>query len=189
LSARHLPLEREQGDSDPMTTEALSRVQYFAKQFLRVDEFRDEQLYQLALRRLHNNTQHTWGIVRGLDIAKEEGETVVVRPGLAIDGYGRELRLTEKFTLAPENFDDLAADRLDLWLVYGRSGDGNVPAGYGECAGADGLSYRATEQPAVLVERTLSNIVDARRPPGVSRDVLNAPLPPLSDDPLDMWRV
>jgi len=171
-----------------MTTEPLSRVRYFAKQFLRVDEFRDEQLYQLTLRRLHNNAQHTWGIVSGLDIVSEDDATVV-RPGYAIDGYGRELLLTEKFPLVAENFDALATERLDVWLIYGRSDDGSVPAGYGECAGSSGSSYRASEEPKVLVERTLSNTVDARRPPGVPREVLDAPVPPTSDNPSDLWRV
>lgn len=171
-----------------MTTEALTRVRYYAKQFLRVDEFRDEQLYQLTLRRLHNNAQHTWGIVSGLDIVNEDDATVV-RPGYAIDGYGRELLLTEKFPLVAENFEALATDRLDIWLVYARGDDGSVPTGYGECAGSDGLSYRASEEPTVLIERTLSNTVNARRPPGVSRDVLDSPVPPTSDDPADAWRV
>src|SRR5205807_5291579 len=157
-----------------MTTEPLTRVRYYPKQFLRLDEFRDEQLYQLTLRRLHNNAQHTWGIVSGLDIATEDDATVV-SPGYAIDGYGRELLLTEKFPLAPENFDALATDRLDIWLVYARNDGGTVPDGYGECAGSNGLSYRASEEPLVLVERTLSNTVNARRPPGVPREVLDAP--------------
>src|SRR5205085_7348117 len=36
---------------------------------------------------------------------------------------------------------------------------------------------------------TLSNTVNARRPPGVPREVLDAPLPPTSDNPFDAWRV
>jgi hypothetical protein len=166
-----------------------ARVHYFDKQFLRVDEFRDEQLYQLALRRRHNNTQHTWGIVSGLEIGEDE-RSIVVEPGLAIDGYGRELLLATKFTVAPETFDDLDSDRLDLWLVYDRQDDGSIPEGYGECgASAAGKAYRSTEHPDVRVERPLSNTVDARRPPGVSSEVLDAPLPPISDERTDLWRV
>lgn len=164
-----------------------ARVHYFDKQFLRVDEFRDEQLYQLALRRRHNNTQHTWGIVNGLAIANEEG-SVVVQPGMAIDGYGRELLLLSKARVAMEFFDDLASDRLDLWLVYDRQDDGSAPEGYGEC-GESAISYRSTETPDLRVERPLTNNVDPRKPPGVSSDVLSAPVPPVSDDPDDEWRV
>jgi hypothetical protein len=172
-----------------MTTEAaLSRVQYFDKQFLRVDEFLDEQLYQLALHRRHEIFAHTWGIVRGLELAIED-ESTVVRPGLAIDGYGRELLLTAKQRLAAESFDNYATDRLDVWLVYDRQDEGSAPAGYGGCGASGGSSYRSVEKPKVLVERTLSNRVEARRPPGVPTEVLDAVVPPLSDDPHDAWRV
>jgi hypothetical protein len=180
--------DRTTKEINVMSTNTASRVHYFDKQFLRVDEFRDEQLYQLALRRRHNITQHNWGIVTGLELALENG-TVVVEPGLAIDGYGRELLLETKVTLAPETFDDLATDRLDVWLTYNRSDGGSAPDGYGECGAALGDSYRAAEVPQVLFERPLSNNVDARRPPGVSAEVLNAPVPPTSDDPADTWRV
>lgn len=173
-----------------MSGDTAARVHYFDKQFLRVDEFRDEQLYQLALRRRHNNTQHTWGIVNGLAIANEEG-SIVVQPGLAIDGYGRELLLSSKYRVTAESFDDLESDRLDLWLVYDRQNDGSSPEGYGECGSspAGASSYRSTETPHVLIERPRINNVDPRKPPGVSSDVLNAPVPPVSDDPDDEWRV
>lgn len=173
-----------------MSGDIAARVHYFDKQFLRVDEFRDEQLYQLETRRRHNNTQHVWGIANGLAIANEEG-SIVVQPGLAIDGYGRELRLSSKHRIAAETFDDLASDRLDLWLIYDRQDDGSSPEGYGECgasASAAG-SYRSTETPLVLIERPRANTVDPRQPPGVSRDVLNAPVAAVSDDPDDEWRV
>ena len=173
-----------------MNGDTAARVHYFDKQFLRVDEFRDEQLYQLSLRRRHNNTQHTWGIVHGLQITVQEDGAIFVEPGFAIDGYGREQRLLSRFRVVPESFDDLATDRLDLWLVYERQDDGSVPEGYGECgAPIAGKSYRSTEHPQVLVERPLTNSVEARRPPGVPREVLDAPLPPLSDDRADAWRV
>src|ERR1700720_2967375 len=102
-----------------MISASVSRVHYFDKQFLRVDEFRDEQLYQLAVRRRHNVAEHSWGIVSGLDVANEAG-ALVVRSGMAIDGYGRELVLADKKRLAAETFDDLGTDRLDVWLVYDR---------------------------------------------------------------------
>jgi hypothetical protein len=171
-----------------MTIAALARVQYFDKQFLRVDEFRDEQLYQLALRRRHNITQHIWGIVRGLELAIEDESAVVVRPGVAIDGYGRELVLEAKKRLTADAFDDLGTDRLDVWLVYDRT-EGSSPSGYGDCGGSSGQSYRAAEVPRVLVERPLANRVEPRRPPGVPAEVLDAPQPRLSDSPSELWRI
>jgi hypothetical protein len=172
-----------------MTTATFPRVRFFDKQFLRVDEFVDEQLYQIAARRRHNVAHHSWGIVLGLEIAQEEG-ALLVRPGLAIDGYGRELLLADKKYLHAEAFDDLGTDRLDAWLVYSRRDGTPAPTGYGDC-GSDGArdAYRSDEVPLVLVERPTSNIVDARRPPGVPQNVLNARVPILSDNPNDLWRV
>jgi len=172
-----------------MTSQTLSRVNYFDRQFLRVNEFTDEQLYQLALRRRHNVTLHTWGIVSGLDVVQENGG-LVVNPGLAIDGYGREVLLAGKQSLATETFDDLATDRLDVWIGYDRVDAGNTPEGYGSCVpGASGSAYRANEVPQILFELPLSSTVDARNPPGVPAGVLNAPVPPMSDDPEDRWRI
>ena len=172
-----------------MISATVSRVHYFDKQFLRVDEFRDEQLYQLAVRRRHNVAEHSWGIVSGLDIGNEAG-ALVVRSGMAIDGYGRELVLADKKRLAAEAFDDLGTDRLDVWLAYDRRDTAAAPSGYSPCAPEPGTAaYRSDETPQILLERPLSNIVDASHPPGVPTELFSAAVPPLSDDPQDIWRV
>ncbi|HEY0382591.1 MAG TPA: hypothetical protein VGC72_10360 [Candidatus Elarobacter sp.] len=171
-----------------MTKQTVSRVHYFDKQFLRVAEFSDEQLYQLALRRRHNVTEHTWGIATGLEIAQESGGLVVL-PGVAIDGYGREVLLAAKKTLHAADFDTLGSDRLDVWIAYDRRDASAAPSGYGACSPAGSEAYRSDEIPQILVERPLTNVVDARRPPGIPAAVLDAPVPLLSDDPADTWRV
>jgi len=173
-----------------MTTVSVPRVNFFDRQFLRVNEFRDEQLYQLAARRLHNVAQHSWGIVTGLEIALEEG-ALVVRPGMAVDGYGRELLLPEKQRLAPETFDDLGTEKLDVWLVYARLDGEQAPDGYAGCGvgGAAREAYRSQETPRVRLEKPIANTVDARRPPGVPAAVLDSKVPLLSDDPKEVWRV
>ena len=40
----------------------VKRLHYFDHQFLRADDFADEQSYHLTLRRLHNQLLHSWGI-------------------------------------------------------------------------------------------------------------------------------
>lgn len=174
-----------------MTTVNVPRVNFFDRQFLRVDEFRDEQLYQLAARRRHNIAQHSWGIVSGLELALEDG-ALLVRPGMAVDGYGRELLLPEKRRLSADAFDDLGTERLDVWLVYARLDGGGAPAGYAACGDAQGgarPAYRSQEVPQVRVEEPVANTVDARRPPGVPAAVLDSKVPLVSDDPKDVWRV
>src|SRR6478672_8917738 len=98
-----------------MTAVPATRVYYFDRQFLRLAEFQDEQAYHIALRRRHNLSHHSWGIVTGLAIMKE-GDVLVLLPGLAVDGYGRELMLTDRITIDRSVFDRYGANRLDVWL-------------------------------------------------------------------------
>jgi len=173
----------------PMTTVNVTRVNFFDKQFLRVDEFRDEQLFQLAVRRRHNVAQHSWGIIAGLEITQEEG-ALVVRPGMAIDGYGRELLLSDKKRLNAETFETLGTERLDVWLIYDRRDGEGAPEGYGSCGqSGEREAYRSPETPQILLEKPLANLIDARRPPGVPVELFDAKVPLVSDNPKDMWRV
>ena len=111
-----------------MTRDSIPRVHYFDKRFAR-RRVPGRAVVQLASRRRHNVTQHSWGIVSGLDIANE-ADALVVRSGMAIDGYGRELVLADKKRLAAEAaFDDLGTDRLDAWLVYDRRDTTGAGAG------------------------------------------------------------
>jgi hypothetical protein len=172
-----------------MATQITQRVNFFDKQFLRVDEFKDEQLYQLAARRRHNAVQHSWGIVTGLEITLEES-ALVVRPGMAIDGYGRELFMKDKKRLRAERFDQLGVEKLDVWLVYGRRDGESVPVGYASCKKSDTVeANRSDETPQILLEKPVSNKIDSRKPPGVPVELLDAAIPPVSDNPNDMWRV
>jgi hypothetical protein len=65
-------------------------------------DFRDEQEYFLARRRLHLRALHGWGVVCGLEIEPHPDADcraagwVVVRPGIAVDCHGREVILTER---------------------------------------------------------------------------------------------
>ena len=168
----------------------VNRVNFFEKQFLRAQDFLDEQAYHIALRRWHNVSHHSWGIVIGLDLVLENGAPVV-RPGMAIDGYGRELVLEQKQPLYPDTFDDLGTDRLDVWLYYDRQDQDGAPRGYAGCPdGAGPNAYRAVETPRIVLERAAAGTMNARLPPGVPPDVLNLPLPPApSDDPRVVWPV
>ncbi len=72
------------------------RVHYFDHQFLREKDFADEQEYHIGMRRLHNRMLHTWGIAEGLTLSFASGASrAAIREGVAMDGQGRELMLTE----------------------------------------------------------------------------------------------
>src|SRR5262245_21890203 len=130
-----------------MSNHGIARVHYFERQFLRPEDFTDEQAYHVPMRRRHNIAQHIWGIVHGLELVIEE-DNLFVQPGLAIDGYGRELILAEKQPLPTAAFADKGSDVLDVWLMYDRVGSDQAPQGYAGCGNdPNALFYRWQERP------------------------------------------
>jgi hypothetical protein len=77
---------------------AVKRLKYFNHQFLRVEDFQEEQDYHLKMRRRLNRVLHTWGVAEGLQVTAAAGATSVrVSAGTAIDEQGREIvLLTER---------------------------------------------------------------------------------------------
>jgi len=69
------------------------RVNYFDHQFLREQDFKDEQAYHIESRRLHNRLLHTLGVAEGLEVRRKGDREVVVEPGVAYDREGREIVL------------------------------------------------------------------------------------------------
>lgn len=163
-----------------------SRVHYEDRQFIRLAELRDEQAYHLQQRRRHNLSHHAWGIVAGLDVLEEDGRPVV-RPGLAIDGYGRELLLLNRVACGREQFDRLDTRRIDLWLEY-RLDIREEPTGNPCRAGQSGAPYRAVERAEVVMARGGAQPTP-RRPPGVPVTAFEEPMLATSDDPAQRWPV
>ena len=171
-----------------MTAIHASRVSYREHQYLRLAEFQDEQAYHIALRRRHNLSHHSWGIVTGLELVVEQG-VPVVRPGLAIDGYGRELLLLGRYTVDRPTFDRYGTNRVDVYLEYDLEGaDAGAPPD--PCASGDSRQdYRAIERARVVVGRASAGPVDPRRPQGVPVEALDAVVGDTPDDPLRRWPV
>jgi hypothetical protein len=75
---------------------APQRVNYVYGMLLGVDDFEAEQRYGIGLRRLGNRLVHGHGVVCGLGVeVAEGGDGVRVLPGLAFDGWGREIVVPE----------------------------------------------------------------------------------------------
>jgi len=168
-----------------MSAVLASRVNYYDGQYIRLAEMRDEQAYHRQLHRRHNLSHHSWGIVTGLELVLEEG-TPAVRPGLAVDGYGRDLLLTERRVFGRDQFDRLGTSRLDLWLEYRLDIESDVTASV--CADDGGQPYRATERAGVVATRG-GSLPDPRQPPGVPPTALEEPLLDTPDDPRKRWPV
>jgi len=149
-----------------MSDQTVTRVRYFDRQFLRTQDFVDEQAYHLAMRRRHDIGHHTWGIVEGLEPVADAEGNLSVNPGVAVDGYGRTLVLAERAFLPAVAFDDKASEELDVWLLYDLTGSDRPPKGYSDC-GEEGSFYRWQERPLVRFDVPDPAFPDPRKPESV----------------------
>ena len=108
----------------------VSRPHYRERQRLQASDLTDEQAYQVARRRRHNLVQHQPGVVEGLGLAidtdpQTAGVRLHLRPGLAVDGYGRELVVPSEVVVPMEQvaalFEASPVQTVTLSLVYGRT--------------------------------------------------------------------
>ena len=126
-----------------MTPDEIKRLRYYEKQYLRTQDFQDEQAYHIEMRRRHLIAHHSWGIVVGLEIQQDPTSKIwTVQPGMAVDGYGREI-----VVFAPERLDtsQIAAElsgqvlppKLKIWIAYKTEKLDLPTSGYRNCDGKD----------------------------------------------------
>lgn len=113
---------------------AVERVNYYERQFLGASDFRAQQNYDRDMRRRHNLGHHTWGIVSGLElreIAREGGGGAVdifIMPGMAVDGFGREILVLQQQKLDPGLFATFAnKDQREVWIAFDESSGKRSP--------------------------------------------------------------
>src|SRR5215211_2085904 len=132
-----------------MATDEITRVRYFERQFLRAADFRVEQTYDRDARRRHVLAHHTWGIVTGFELNESPDGTsgfvnVTLSPGMAIDGFGRELVGHHPLRLDAALFDAFHAEaHHTLWIGYQEEESGALRAEWADCQ--DSAATRITE--------------------------------------------
>jgi hypothetical protein len=179
----------------------IERLRYYDGEYLRGFDFDAEQQYHLAMRRRLNLALHLDGIVDGLDLVFPDpnnpaDQPAHVAPGMAIDGFGRELVL-----FAPAVIEDLlATSRVDpgkacsVWLVYDRRPATPPSLGYRTCGPGD-QSTRWVEAARVVLSNDLPRGPNSAIPSPAPDKVLFPGSPPgvtarLSDDPASFpWAV
>ena len=129
------------------------RPAYADRQFLQAADLRADQDYHRQMRWRHNLALHSWGVVSGLTVDRPDdgGELVRVSPGMALDGFGRELVLAQpgEYRLRLDE-----SQSYDVWLEY---------------AVAPAASRRAEERPRVTATPTIARqSPDPSSPPGVA---------------------
>jgi len=71
----------------------MSRVRYYDGEYLRDDEFIDEQRYHIDRRQRHDRLLHITGVCEGMALAIGNPTTLLVRAGTAVDNLGRPMLL------------------------------------------------------------------------------------------------
>jgi hypothetical protein len=117
-------------------SEGIPRVRFHSHQHLGAADLSAEQAYHRDMRRRHNLAHHTWGAVVGLDLRLEEDARLLIAPGMAVDGFGREIVVLSPTELGPDAFlaEGLRTGMHPVWVAYHQ--EDAVPAAYGyaECA-------------------------------------------------------
>ena len=76
------------------------RARYFHGMLMTERDFREEQNYHNEKRKMLNRMLHGWGVVCGLEIKPtNKPDTIIIRPGLALDYNGNEICVTEEYIL------------------------------------------------------------------------------------------
>lgn len=146
---------------------APTRVSYRERQILRWGDLATDQAYHTTSRWRHNRMHHGWGIVAGLNL-DDTDQVLTISPGMAVDGYGRELILPAACT--PEW--PTGALLVDVWLHYATEPVTTLRRGRHEhAAHCDRWRETALVQ---LTPAVAESTIDPYRPPGVSSAELNA---------------
>ena len=154
----------------------IQRLLYYDRELLRGFDFTDEQNYHLEMRRRLNLALHLTGIASGLELMAiaDTGDQYCVNPGMAIDGYGREIVLFDRYVLSDLDFQTAhikVGGSYAVCISYDRTPATPPSAGYNNC-GSTGEYTRWVEVPKIQL---LDNLPD----PGDSKQ----PTDPLPDDP------
>ncbi|OLB36166.1 MAG: hypothetical protein AUH11_12085 [Acidobacteria bacterium 13_2_20CM_57_17] len=125
-----------------MATDEILRLHYYERQYLGAADLEDQQAYLRDMRRRHNIGHHTWGIVAGLLLVEEPvaGDPTAVdlfiQPGMAVDGFGREIIVMAPVKLDPQLFEAFANQQhRSVWIRYDQEFANQAKGGFAQCAG------------------------------------------------------
>ncbi len=122
------------------------RNNYFCGKLMVERDFWAEQLYHIGKQRLHNAYLHGWGVVCGLKVDPHPNcpnLRVVIRPGLAIDCWGREILVTKDYEVELESYKKKGnnngpkPENLYICLSYKECETEPVPVFLSDCGCAE----------------------------------------------------
>jgi hypothetical protein len=107
-----------------VSTDDVKRLFFYERQYLGARDFQDEQSYHIEQRRRHLIAHHLWGVVAGLRILQDANSKLwFVEPGLAVDGFGREIIVFDPEPLSTETVAAQLVGQtlpafLKVWIAY-----------------------------------------------------------------------
>ena len=185
-----------------MASNSVERLNYYQRQHLGAQDFIDAQNYQRDMRRRHNIGPHLWGIVIGLELVEREVEgggtarEVIILPGVAVDGYGREIVVFRPISLDPALFLRFGtANHYSVWIGYEEESANSNNSAFtceDDAFNRTVESFRIYVEPddpqptEVVVDGDTTNASnpDLRIPPDLS-----VPYQELPQDDLDFWLI
>ena len=185
-----------------MASNSVERLNYYQRQHLGAQDFIDAQTYQRDMRRRHNLGPHLWGIVVGLELVEREVEgggtarEVIILPGVAIDGYGREIIVFRPISLDPALFLRFGTNNhYSVWIGYEEESANRDDSAFNcedDAFNRTVESYRIYVEPEdpqpteVVVDGDETGVTnpDLRIPPDLS-----VPYQELPQDDLDFWMI
>lgn len=142
-----------------MADNDITRLNYYQRQYLNAQDFRDEQTYHRNMRRRHSLGPHIWGIVTGLELIEKprEGDAQFVdiwlQPGMAIDGYGREILVLQQQKLDAVAFDSFAnLFHREVWIGFSEEKTKQSGTGFERCDTTGDEYGRLRETFEVVIE-------------------------------------
>ncbi|MCI0584212.1 MAG: hypothetical protein L0227_15230 [Chloroflexi bacterium] len=127
------------------------RVRYVERMVLSAADLAADDAYRTSARRRHDLAGHDWGIVFGLAlIAGDGGSTVRLQPGVAIDGFGREIIVADPVDVDRSWAGGQAGPGgVDVWLTWARAPIESAHSGRWDCG--PGRNDRWRDEPLLRV--------------------------------------
>ena len=157
----------------------IKRLNFYEGQYLGAQDLAAAQEYQRQQDQRHRLAAHTWGIAVGLQLDERPkaggglGADVFIKPGYAVDGFGRAIVLLEAYKItealfAQFTFDPALPDGrwIPVWLRYREQTTTPPRPGFAVCDVED-QAYRILETFQVVVGE-LPSITQQRDPISVA---------------------
>ena len=147
-----------EGGLPPNPLSTPTRNRYFFGRLLTAEDLAQEQEYLATKRRLANRLLHGWGVVAGLDVTVTDRSTVTVTPGMALDGWGREIVVV---TATTEPIPaDAGAGPLEVVVCFAEEEGEPVPVPGPDDAVVEATTIREAPRVEVRPARTATAATD-----------------------------